>query len=217
MKILSVLVCLLSLGSASAAEPDFTRTFSWPFTGKEFSLTEPNGDCEVEAGCFRVENRTAYWLSPGIEGEPGADPGNALVVDYRGIVHGVYLGERTVVGRYPDPVYGRIDAVQGDFRPAIKPNIGTPTKLYLTVDAGVDSLVADAIQFRQEMALPDEFGVVRPLPDHPPVYDLRLQRTVIYTVGTGQVVKQCSTTNDVTDPTDSPEVAGFITQHCYPI
>lgn len=202
---LALLSAFLLIGSAYAAEADFARTFSWPFSGKEFSITEPDGDCQVRAGCFRVENRTGYWLSPGIEGEPGADPGNALVVDHQGFVHGVYLGTHDVVGRYPDPVVGWIDAVQGDFRPAMRPNVGTPAKYYLTVDPGIDTLVADAIQFREEKGVPD----------HDPVYDIRLKRTVIYTVGTGKVVKRCSTTNDVTDPTDSPSLAAFITQHCY--
>lgn len=203
-KILPVFfLLLLSISSAFAADPNWSRTLQWPFTGREFSLTPPPGGCQISSGCFRVENWTSYWLSPGVEGEPNADPGNALVVDASGVVHGIYVGEYTLAGTYNDMEFGNIPAINGDFRPAIRPKTDNVSpKTYLTVDPGVTVLRADAIQFRAD-AKPQM------------AFDVGLGRVVSYTPGHGTVVKRCSTTNDVTDPTDTPWLAAFIAQHCY--
>lgn len=188
---------------ALAGSPDWRRTMQWPFTGDEFSLVPPPGGCQVSSGCFRVENWTAYWLSPGMVGKAKAQTGSALVVDADGIVYGIYVGEYLWAGTYTDLEFGNIPAINGDFRPAIPPqtDAANPPRTYLTVDPGVITLVADAIQFR-----PDAKAQI--------AYDVGLQRVVSYVPGHGTVVKRCSVYNNVTDPTGSPELAAFTNGSC---
>ena len=208
MKILSLaLMSLLVASVAFAADPNWSRTLQWPFTGDEFSLTPPQGGCVVEAGCFRVVNDTAYWMSPGIDGNARAQPGSALVVDAEGIVYGVYVGEYTLASAQPyvDPDFPKgIPVINGDFRPAIRPQTDprSPPTTYLTVNPGVTTLTADAIQFRPDAKA--QFA-----------FDVGLGRVVNYVPGHGLVVKRCSVYNDVTDPAGSPQLAMFTNGECH--
>lgn len=195
--LLTIALAILGASTALAASPDWSRTLQWPFTGREFSTVPPQGGCVPSHGCFRVENWTDSWVSPGLEGVAGASPGSALVVDASGIVHGVYVGEYGLVGGYNDPQFGRIDAINGDFRPAIAPKEGgVSPRVYVTVDPGVTMVLADRIQFRAD-AKPRI------------AYDVGLGRVVEYTPGKGRVVQRCTTYNNVNDRANSPELAAI--------
>jgi hypothetical protein len=189
--------------AAMAAEPDWSRTIAWPFLGNEFSTVPPGGGCKVEAGCFRVENWTGYWLSPGLPQVAGAGSGQAPVVDRNGIVMGVYVGEYRQTGWYYDAQLGQIPAIDGSFRPAIGPQGSAySNRVYLTVDPGVTEITADAIQFRSE-GLPMGYA-----------FDTGFQRVVSYLPGTGTIVKRCKVYNDVTKASGSPELAAITSTDC---
>jgi hypothetical protein len=199
-KFLFALVSLSIATAAFAANPDWSRTLSWPYLGNEFSTLPPSGGCTVEAGCFRVVNNTGYWISPGIAELANAQPGRAPVVDSQGVVMGVYVGQYSWTGQYfRDAEYGDLKVVDGDFRPAFANGEAT----YHTVNPGVKWVAADAIQFRPE-ALPMDM-----------VYDLRFQRVVSYKPGKGSVVKHCKVYNDVNSRSSAPELAMFMPGDCH--
>lgn len=188
-----LLTILFWAGLSFGADPNWERTLSWPYTGREFSLTPPEGGCQPSSGCFRAENWTPYWASPGIQGGPG--PGNALVLDAAGVVHGVYVGQYAASGVYRDLVLGDMPVIQGDFRPALPPSVGgeRPTA-YIAPDYGVVNFPTDLIQFRGE-GLPEAYA-----------FDARLGRVVLYTPGKGMVVARCPAYNNVWAPNGQPEL-----------
>lgn len=184
---------LLMMGQSFGGDPNLERTLARPCTANEYCYMQPENKCKVSAGCFRVENWMKNWVSPGIEGGPA--PGNALVIDADGIVHGVYFGQYAPVGVHHDFVLGSMPVIQGDFRPALPPSEGgsRPT-VYITPRPGVVNFPMDVFTFEGEN-LPEAYA-----------YDLWLGRVVLYTPGKVTATRRCDAHNNVWAPNGQPEL-----------
>lgn len=209
---------LVSLVLAAAPTPNWDSNREFPFVGTEFATVEPHGGCTVPHGCFAFENRTGYWLSPGLAGVTGGRPGQAHVVNDEGVVSGVYVGNYGPAYGYPlfyddvlgmpvpginHPKYGWLPAVDGNFYPAMEPQVtaANPPRTYVTVDPGVTTVLAVQIQFRASG------GQTRM------VYDVRKRIIVEYTPGKGTVVHSCSIFHDVEAPY-TPQLAFMNDSEC---
>ena len=213
----ALLLLALSLSNVAQAATlpyymtaDGSRTFAHIYTEGEFHVA-PNANAVGKANMLlsmttRVENWvTTRWISPGIVFSSDTTPGNAFVFGGDGIVQGIYIGIHREVGEYVHPFFGRLKAVDGDFRPAIEPSTGPMSQpgAYVQMPYGVTAIKADTIAFN---------GEGKPAYR---VFDVRKGYVVTITPGTGTIVGKCSTYKDVLNPGGSPELAAIVQGECH--